>query len=363
MDKGKLIVFAVTNDLSYDQRMQRHCAILSTAGFRVLLIGRQKSNSIPLPSFPFDSVRLSCYFEKGKLFYLEYNFRLFLYALQLKADVFCAVDLDTLLPFTIISKLKGKKLAFDSHEYFSEVPELIGRPLIKKIWEKLAVRCIPRTDLAYTVGPALATKFSQLYNKRFHCVLNVPAYNAGFRSEPKKEKYILYQGALNKDRGLEKLIQAMQSIDALLYLAGGGDIVEELKLLVVKLNLQHKVKFLGWIKPDELIQYTRNAFIGCNILERGSLSYEYSLANKFFDYIHAGVPQICANFKEYKAIQTKHEVALLVEADIQEITDAINKLFNDSDLYKRLQNNCAKAAQVYNLQIESEKLIQLYQSI
>jgi glycosyltransferase involved in cell wall biosynthesis len=173
----------------------------------------------------------------------------------------------------------------------------------------------------------------------------------------------LYQGALNKDRGLEQLIQSMPQIESILYLAGGGDIVEELKLMVSQLGIQHKVKFLGWIKPKELIEYTQNAFIGCNILERGSISYEYSLANKFFDYIHAGVPQICANFEEYKAIQTKHEVALLVEADIQEITDAINKLFNDSDLYKRLQNNCAKAAQVYNLQIESEKLIQLYQSI
>jgi glycosyltransferase involved in cell wall biosynthesis len=363
LDKGKLIVFAVTNDLSYDQRMQRHCAILSHAGFRVLLIGRGKLNSIPLPTFSFDCVRLSCYFEKGKLFYLEYNLRLFLYSIRLNADAYAAVDLDTLLPFTLISKIKGKKLVIDLHEYFSEVPELIGRPMVKRMWEKLAEMCIPKVHLAYTVGPALAEKFSQLYSKGFHYVLNVPSFNPNIRYKPKQEKYILYQGALNKDRGLEKLIKAMPMVNAKLYLAGGGDVMEELMLLVGQLKLQDKVKFLGWIKPDELVQYTQNAFIGCNILERGSVSYEYSLANKFFDYIHAGVPQICANFEEYKAIQAKYEVAILVEADVQEIIEAINKLFKDSTLYKQLQNNCAKAAQVYNLQIESEKLIQLYHSI
>ena len=109
------IVCTVTNDLNYDQRMIRICTSLTGAGYEVLLVGRRKRNSLPLKEKSFKQKRLFCFFEKGKLFYAEYNIRLFFFLLFVKLDVICAIDLDTILPCLMISKLRSKKRVYDAH--------------------------------------------------------------------------------------------------------------------------------------------------------------------------------------------------------------------------------------------------------
>ena len=102
----KKLVFAVTNDLNYDQRMIRICTSLAQAGYSVTLIGRRFAKTPALAPRPFGQKRLFCFIRTGKLSYLEYNLRLFFYLLFKKADAVCAIDLDTILPFYYISKLK-----------------------------------------------------------------------------------------------------------------------------------------------------------------------------------------------------------------------------------------------------------------
>ena len=77
----KIIYFTVTNDLSYDQRMQKICGSLAQAGYKTTLVGRKLKSSQPLTQRAFQQKRISCIFNKGKLFYAEYNFRLFFYLL------------------------------------------------------------------------------------------------------------------------------------------------------------------------------------------------------------------------------------------------------------------------------------------
>src|SRR5690349_17278363 len=103
----KRILFTVTNDLNYDQRMQRICNTLADAGYDVTLIGRKLKTSAPLPDKNYKQRRLNCWFNKGKLFYAEFNIRVFFFLLFKKADCICAIDLDTILPCYYISKLKG----------------------------------------------------------------------------------------------------------------------------------------------------------------------------------------------------------------------------------------------------------------
>src|SRR5687768_10708112 len=124
----KRIVFAVTTDLNYDQRMQRICTSLAMHGYEVLLVGREWKVSKPLQKQLYQQHRLKCFFSKGKFFYLEYNLRLFFYLLFKKADAYCAADLDTALPVCFKAGLSGKPFIFDAHEYFPHVPEVIRRP-------------------------------------------------------------------------------------------------------------------------------------------------------------------------------------------------------------------------------------------
>ena len=105
---GKKIILTVTNDLTYDQRMQKICRSLSGAGYTVELVGRKKSDSISLATEPYLQTRITCIFNKGKLFYVEYNLRLLFYLTFRNFDAACAIDLDTITPVYIIGKLKWR---------------------------------------------------------------------------------------------------------------------------------------------------------------------------------------------------------------------------------------------------------------
>lgn len=341
--------------------MQKICRSLSTAGYEVELVGRLRKASISVSEEPYKQTRLKCTFEKGKLFYIEYNLRLLIYLLAQKFDAICAIDLDTIVPAYFASRLRKAKLFYDAHEYFTEVPEVTTRKVIKNVWTWVENTFVPKTDMAYTVSPNLAQLFTAKYGKPFRVILNVPVLKPKVTSRIKPETIILYQGALNEGRGLEMLIQAMADIKGKLLLAGEGDLSYELRALSKRLNLDSKVLFLGFVKPAELAELTANASIGVNLLENKGLSYYYSLANKFFDYIHAGIPQVCINFPEYKAINDEFGVAFLInECNPEEIKKAINRLINDAELYSLLQKKCEVCSLQLNWQQQEKKLLDLY---
>lgn len=356
------LVFSVTNDLRYDQRMQRICSALNEVGHEVTLVGRLRKHSPPLPQQPYRQVRLNCFFERGKLFYLEYNLRLSFWLLWRRFDLYTGIDLDTLLPNLLVARLKGKKCYYDAHEYFSEVPEVVNRPVTKAIWEGVARLCIPRVDRAYTVGPALAQIFEKRYGKPFTVVRNVP-FAVQSQSIPQASPpIILYQGVLNTGRGLEIAIAAMQKMEGVeLWLAGEGDLSQELRQLAKNLQVEEKVRFLGYLTPDELRNVTQQASIGLNLLENKGLSYYYSLANKAFDYVQAGVPSIQMNFPEYLALQQEHRVFYLINhLEVEVLAQALEHLLGDSELYLALQANCKKASEEWRWEKEKGNLVGLY---
>jgi glycosyltransferase involved in cell wall biosynthesis len=358
----KKIIFTVTNDLNHDQRMIRICTALA-AHYEVYLVGRVLPHSKPIVNQLFTQYRLKIWFQKGKLFYAEYNIRLFFFLLKNRFDMVCGIDLDTILPCYLVSKLKHKVCIYDAHEYFTEVPELIGRPFTKHAWEKIADFVLPKIKYCYTVGSCLADLFEKRYGVPYAVIQNVPLQQTIHYQPDLNNKIILYQGALNAGRGLESAIEAMQQIEgATLWLAGEGDLSQLLRQQVDNQGLTHKVKFLGFIAPKDLPQLTAQATIGLNLLDNKSLSYYYSLANKFFDYMQHGVPQITMRFPEYEKICLKHPVAELIdELSVNAIVHALQHLSNDADYYNQLKTNALKAAKIFNWENESKKLIQFYQ--
>lgn len=359
----KRIIFTVTNDLTFDQRMHKICTSLATAGYEVKLVGRKRKSSAPLKPKAFLQHRLYVFFDKGKLFYLEYNIRLFFYLLFQKTDIFCAIDLDTILPNLLAGKVRGKKLVYDAHEYFTEVPEVIHRPQIQKIWKRVEKFSVPKMDLCYTVSQSLAELFQQEYKKTFYLIRNCPTLAELPASHHIEAPFILYQGALNKGRGLEELIKSMQMLPIKLKIAGEGDLSQELRQLVQNLQLTDKIEFLGYVEPADLKQLTPKAFLGYNLLENLGKSYYYSLSNKFFDYIHALVPGLNNDFPEYKYINLQYKVGLLAEPVAEDIAGKVNMLLEDKELYKQLQENCLHAREVYNWQCEEKELIRLYEAL
>jgi glycosyltransferase involved in cell wall biosynthesis len=360
---GKKIILTVTNDLSYDQRMIRICTSLANAGYDVLLVGMKTKASIPLSKQSYKQKRLPVFFKKGKLFYVEINIRLFFFLLFQNPDCICAIDIDTILPVYFISRLKKTDRVYDAHELFCEMKEIVTRPRIYKLWKKIEKFTVPKFKYGYTVNAIVAAEFRKMYAVEYEVIRSIAVFE-NFIPPIKGEKFIIYQGAVNEGRSFETLIPAMQFVNVPLVICGDGNFMNQAKELVNRYNLQQKVIFKGRVPPDELKLITRSASIGITLFENKGISNYYSLANRFFDYVHAAIPQLCVDYPAYKELNNLHEVAVLIKClDATNIAREINELLNDDRRYKVLVANCEYARKALNWQREEKKLLAFYKKI
>lgn len=359
----KTIFFTVTNDLSYDQRMHRICNSLAENGYDVLLIGRQLKSSLAPEKKNYRQTRLKLFFSKGKLFYLEYNFRLLIYLLFNKFDIICSIDLDTILPGLVASKIKGTQRVYDAHELFTELKEVQTNPLSSGVWSFVEKIAVPRFKNGYTVCESIAAELNLRHGVTYKTIRNLPLRSPASESIVPGKKFI-YTGAVNEARGFEVLIPAMRYVNYPLVICGDGNFMREALELTKKHGVSEKIIFKGMLHPQQLRKELASAYIGLNLVENTGLNQYYSLANKFFDYIQSGVPQISMNFPEYKRINDQFQVALLIEdLKVQSVADAMNKLVEDFVLYENLKRNCLKAREELIWENEANKLLSFYDTL
>jgi glycosyltransferase involved in cell wall biosynthesis len=359
----KHIYFTVTNDLTYDQRMHRICHSLATNGYRVTLIGRKLKNSRPLEQKNFEQKRLKCLFNKGFLFYLEYNTRLFFYLLTISMDAVCAIDLDTILPCLAVSRLKSVKRIYDAHEYFTELKEVRTRPIVKRIWQQVEQFTVPKFRYGYTVSEGLAFQFAQKYKRSYTVIRNLPVLTP-FKPVTREEKFLFYGGAVNEARGFEYLIPAMVQIDCKLVVAGDGNFMPQLKSLIEQYKVGHKVELKGMVSPDDLRLYAQKATLGITLAEKEGINQYLALPNKFLDYIHAALPQVAMNYPEYMRINNQYKVAILLdELSIENVARTVNEALNNHPLLEEMQHNCLLARENLYWQKEENVLINFYRTV
>jgi glycosyltransferase involved in cell wall biosynthesis len=364
LNEQKKIIFSVTNALNYDQRMYRICNSLHQAGFMVSIIGWELFNSPELIPKPYNQHRIRIYFQQGKLRYIEYNLKLYFWLLKNKADAICAIDLDTISPCYWAAKWQKAVIVYDAHEYFTELEEVVRRPFVKKIWTAIEKYYLPKIKYGYAVCQSYIDQFKIKYNVDYFIVRNATILLPIVQKTESGKPNILYQGAVNEGRALKQAIEAMQYVNATLIICGEGDLYATLKTYSEQLAWANKIEFKGFVLPQELINYTRQATIGLTLFENNGLSNYYSLANRFFDYMHSAVPQVCINFPEYKIINEDIEIAHLINnTSTLEIAQGINHLLEDVHYYNKLKQNCIQAREKYNWQIESKKLIEFYNRI
>lgn len=351
--KKRRVIVSVISDLVSDQRVHRACSFLQENGFDVFLIGRRLKKSLPLDERSYATQRIRCYFNKGGLKYAEFNLKLFFKLLFKKSDLFLSNDLDTLAPNFIISKIRRKKLVYDTHEYFTGMPELQTKPFKRKIWRTIEKIFLPRLKQAYTVSESVAGQYEKDYGIKLKVVRNTPIRTnslpqpSEFVFPPGKTILLLQGSGINKDRGAEELIESMQLLpdNFLLALIGGGEIWDDLTKLCQELNLEKKVLFIEKVPHDELKKYTVHAYLGFSLDKPTNLNYRLSLPNKIFDYIHAGVPVVASEIKEVKNILETYRVgATITEVTPQAIATAILSIFKNQQQYETWKQNTAKAA-------------------
>lgn len=358
----KRIIVTVSNDLVTDQRVHKMCCTLIEMGYDLLLIGRKHGSQETLYR-DYATKRISMLFHRGFLFYAELNLRLFFLLLFTKKEVLFSNDLDTLIPNYFVAKLQRKELIFDSHELFSEIPELKHRKLIKQFWLTIERWILPKLTKVITVSDAIKKHYKNLYGIEAVVIRNLPleksVHQQSFPFPTENKNIILYQGAVNIGRGIELMLETIKLLDnCVLVIIGTGDIIEVLKQKVSSQTLENKVRFMGKVLPKDLKQFTPNATIGLSLEEDIGLNYRYALPNKLFDYIQAEVPVIVADLPEMKKLVETYQVGeILWERSPKSLAKLILKV---------ISNNYTIALQKAKRELtwtrEKDKLIRLLNS-
>jgi glycosyltransferase involved in cell wall biosynthesis len=365
------IVVSVISDLVSDQRVHKVCNFLNDSNWDVTLIGRKHKQSLAVENRSYKTERIHCVFSKGVLLYAEFMLKLFFRLLSKKPDVFLANDLDTLLPNFLISRLKTKKLVYDSHEYFTGVPELEKSPFKKNIWKSMERLILPKIKFAYTVNQSIADLYHSQYGINMKVVRNVPILeNKIEKTEmlyPENKTILLLQGAgINEERGAEELVESMSLLpdNYKLYFIGSGTVWNKLKKMADGLSLNERIEFIEKISFSKLREYTRQAHLGLSLDKSSCLNYKLSLPNKVFDYIHAGIPILSSSVVEVKNIIDGFEVGTTIK-DItpSSIAEAIENIFGNMALYNRWKENTYKTAENLCWQKEEKVLEEIFSSL
>ena len=374
MSVPRRVIISVVSDLVTDQRVHRTALALHAKGLKVTLVGRRMRKSLKMPDRPYEFKRFNLGIETGPLFYALYNIRLFFYLLFNKADVLVTNDLDTLLPNYIVSKLKSSVLFYDSHEYFTEVPELVNRPRIQSFWLAIEKYIFPKLKNVFTVNDSIASIYNSKYNVDVKVIRNMP-----FRSHmktspitraqlglPTDKKIFLFQGAgINVDRGAEEAIEAISGVDnAVLLFIGGGDVIDDIKRNVELLNLQQKVFFLPKQPMEVLYQYTSLADFGLSLDKDSNLNYKYSLPNKLFDYIQAQLPVLASNLPEVRKIVEQYGIGKITPShSIDDLRKSMKSMVSDDTQLALWKENLKFAASELCWENEEKKLFDIFKDV
>ena len=371
--KRKRVVLSVTNDIFNDQRVDKVCHTLLDCGFDVCVVGRRHKNSKSLADRPYQSRRFRLLFNKGPLFYAEFNLRLFFYLLFVRCNILTANDLDTLLPNLLVAKIRRKKLVYDSHEYFCGILEVIERPFVRKCWHAIELFCFPKLQNITTVSQSIAEQYKKEYGKEVKVVRNIPRAATFPITEtrsslglPEDRPIAIIQGTgLHRDRGVEETVEAMRLVEGMMLLiVGSGDAIPPAKERVKELHIEDKVMFVPKVPPQLLANYTSLADIGIALDKDVSPNHHFSLPNKVFEYIKAGTPLLSTDLVERKRIVEHYDVGVIVhDLSPENLSAKLMMMAQDEEARRRWKENCKKAAAELCWENEETVLKEMYLSL
>ncbi|MGM0853919.1 MAG: glycosyltransferase [Bacillota bacterium] len=316
--------------------------------------------------FLFGRTKLSVVWVRGSII-----LRMIARGWQKKYDIYHSNDLNTLPQGYICAKwrIKRKKLVYDSHEvqtsrtgYDSGAYAKMEGFLINKIDTMIVenhTRAKYNEDL-YGFYPGVVYNYpfkqqeSLIEDEKvnLHEMLGLPRY----------EKILLYQGGIQTGRGLENLVKAVPLFsEGTLVFIGDGRIKPTLLKMVEQMDLQHRVKFIPKVPLKELPKYTRNAYLGFQVLNNVCFNHYSASSNKLFEYMMSGIPVVACSFPEIKKVVEENRIGLCVDShDYEEIAKAVNHLLKEVEVRNEMSQNSKSASMTYNWDLEKDKFYDIY---
>jgi glycosyltransferase involved in cell wall biosynthesis len=364
------IAFVVTNCICNDNRVRKMASVARQMGAEVTIIGRKTKNCKEETIPGFRLIRFHMLFRRGFLFYAFFNIRTFFSLLFLKASLLVANDLDTLLPSYLVSRIRHIRLIYDSHEYFTGVPELQDKPFIRSFWKRIESYVFPRLSNILTVSDSIAEQYLSEYGIRPITVRNCAEGSSHIEKFSREELgistdqlLIILQGTgINLERGGEELIDAVMITERVtLLVIGSGDKLPMLKKKVSDYNICDRVKFIPVLPWTEMMRYTRSADAGISPDKNVSINSRFSLPNKLFDYISAAIPVIAGPLPEVERIISENNCGIIVpEISARALSEALIRLRDSSELLNDLKQNAKAASENLLWEKESLKVSGLY---
>ncbi len=309
------------------------------------------------------------YWRGGPLKFITFNWKLFWKLLGEDFSILHVHDLWVLPATAVVSIFKKCKLVYDSHEFARGLEIFQQKHLSGKVWALTEKLLIKRVDVVLTINSYHKQLFLETYPRipEPEVIMNFPSRRSilNYNNLPKfqgRRNIVLYQGIFKNHRGLKQLIKAMVNVNSgSLELIGSGEIENSLRELVKILGINDKVIFRGRINWDQLLTQSSNAKAGLVLFEPVGLNYQYASPNKFFEYVMAGTPVIVSNIIPFQDFISSYEVGILVDlASEDSIALAIEKLLTDEKNWLKYHQNCLKAREVWNWELQEQKLIDLY---
>lgn len=238
------------------------------------------------------------------------------------------------LPLACVLKwATGARLVYDAHELETETSGLKGiRKTVTKLVERALIR---RADYSIFVASAINDWYREEYAiTNTDVVYNCPVFADIPRSDRFREEFaipadmpiFLYQGVIGTERGVPKLVEAFASLQgrAALVIMGYGELADWVREQSAR---QPNLFYHPAVPPDRLLAYTAGADFGLSVIEPASLSYEYCMPNKLFEYLMAGKPVLVSPTREQRDFVRRHGVGEVArDTGVAAIRDAVLSL-------------------------------------
>jgi len=367
------IIHTTISPCENERRIFNEVISAEKGGFRVKILalkipGLKENDKISRSNI----FRLSIKSWRGSpLKFLSFNYRLFFQLKQEKYQVLHAHDL-WVLPATVLAAFSAKKpVIYDIHEYVRGLEIFTHKKISGYIWtlaERIFIRFV---RVIIVINEYHRRLLLQTYSNIPEplILMNFPSFKTDKdyyeRDFDQRDKKAIYQGILKEGRNLGRLIKSMSSVKAgFLEIVGYGDLENELKTLVIKLNLHEKIKFAGKINWDKLIEETSMARTGLVLFEPDGLNYTYASPNKFFEYVSAGTPVIASDIPSFRDLIKKFEVGILVDhTSISAIAESIEKLLTNRNTWTKFHSQCIKARREWNWERQEVELLRIYKDL
>jgi glycosyltransferase involved in cell wall biosynthesis len=297
------------------------------------------------------------------------------------ADIYHAIELNTVPACCIAAALRRKPLVYEAYELnipFPETRVVFWRRLAKLLMGFLAL-VLPRCAAVITTTPLYAQEIQKHFHlKEVSLVRNIPPYTVVQKNDRLRQylglspetRIALYQGGLQRNRRLDMLVRAARFLgeNIIIVLMGPGEraTIKELGELILTEGVADRVKIIPPVPYEELLTWTASADLGLIVYSPDyAPAIRMCLPNKLFEFLMAGLPVLASQLDAVIDIIRTYDVGQVMSSLAPtDIAEAIDSMLADSDALARMRCNALKVAkQDLNWEQESQQLTGLYHLI